>query len=252
MQLQGKTAVITGATTGIGRATAERFLAEGVSTLIITGQNEARLEEARQDLSASGASVTAILWRADIPEDSTSLAEKIKSGPGAIDILFANAGVTWPAPLGQIDPAQTQAQMMVNFTGPLILVQALAPLINSGGSIVLTSSCLDVLGMPGMAVYSASKAALRSIARTLSAELGDKGIRVNSVAPGPIETPIYSKLGMDEAELNEMASGIVAQVPAGRFGTAQEIAAAVLFLASDASSYMRGAEIPVDGGWSSL
>ncbi|MEO0362831.1 MAG: SDR family oxidoreductase, partial [Pseudomonadota bacterium] len=107
-------------------------------------------------------------------------------------------------------------------------------------------------GQPGMAVYSATKAALRSVARTLSAELGARGVRVNSVAPGPIETPIYQKLGMSEADLAEMGQGIVAQVPAGRFGAPAEIAAAVAFLASDGSSYMRGAEMPVDGGWSNL
>lgn len=252
MQLRDKIALVTGATTGIGRATAERFLAEGVAALIITGQDEGRLETARAELAASGAPVTAVLWRADHPEDGTALAERVRVDHGHLDILFANAGVTWPGPLGQIEAESAQAQFMVNVTGPLLLVQSLSPLLAEGASVIFTTSCLDVLGMPGMAVYSASKAALRSLARTLSVELGERGIRVNTVAPGPIETPIYSKLGMNEAQLGEMASGIVAKVPAGRFGHPDEIAGAVLFLASDASSYMRGAEMPVDGGWSSL
>ena len=252
MQLKDKIALVTGATTGIGRASAERFIAEGVKTLIITGQDEARLETARAELSGKGATVLAVRWRAEHGEDSNALVERLTSEVGTIDILFANAGVTWPAPLGQINAQQAQAQMMINFTAPLMLVQAVSSVMNPGGSIVMTTSCLDELGMPGMAVYAASKAALRSATRTLSAELGDKDIRVNAVAPGPIETPIYSKLGMSEEQLGEMASGIVSQVPAGRFGSPDEIAGAVLFLASDASSYMRGAEIAVDGGWTSL
>lgn len=252
MQLSGKNALITGATTGIGRATAETFLKQGVAALIITGQDEVRLEEARASLAAHGTPVTALRWRADRPEDSAALAEAVRFKHGELDVVFANAGVTWPAPLGQIDPKASQDQFMINVTAPLLLIQALVPLVRAGGSVVLNTSCLDVLGMPGMAVYSASKAALRSIARTLSVELSEKGIRVNSVAPGPIETPIYGKLGMSEDQLSEMAAGIVAQVPAGRFGTPDEIASAVLFLASDASSYMRGTEIAVDGGWTSL
>ena len=252
MQVKDKTAVVTGATSGIGRAAAERFIAEGIKTLVITGQDEVRLQAAQAELADDSVRIVAVRWRAEHVEDSVALAEQIEAELGSFDILFVNAGVTWPAPLGQIDAVQAQAQLMVNFTAPLMLVQALSPMMNAGGSIVMNTSCLDELGMPGMAVYSASKAALRSATRTLSVELGEKDIRVNAVAPGPIETPIYSKLGMTEEQLGEMASGIVAQVPAGRFGTADEIAGAVLFLASDASSYMRGAEIAVDGGWTSL
>jgi len=252
MQLYGKIALITGATTGIGRSAAEKFINEGVKALIITGQDEDRLAAAREELSSHNIPVTAIRWRANHPEDSTVLAEAVKAQYGKIDVIFANAGVTWPAPLGAIDAQAAQDQLMVNFTGPLILIQALTPLIDKGGSIVLNTSCLDVLGMPGMAVYAASKAALRSLARTLSVELADQGIRVNTVAPGPVDTPIYGKLGMTEDQINDMAQGILGKVPAGRFGSADEIAGAVAFLASDASSYMQGVEIPVDGGWSNL
>jgi NAD(P)-dependent dehydrogenase (short-subunit alcohol dehydrogenase family) len=128
----------------------------------------------------------------------------------------------------------------------------MTPVMNEGGSIVFNPSGLDVLGIPDMTVYSASRAASRSATRTLSAELGVQGTRVNAVAPEPIETPIYSKIGIPEERLNEMAAGIITQVPAGRFGKPDEIAAGVVFLASDASSYMRGAEIQVDGGWTAL
>jgi NAD(P)-dependent dehydrogenase (short-subunit alcohol dehydrogenase family) len=252
MQLHGKVAVITGATTGIGRATAERFLAEGVKTLVITGQDVDRLEAARKELAQGAARVIAIRWRGEEASDSAALAARLKDEVGEIDVLFANAGVVWPAPLGQIDAAAAQAQLMVNFTGPLLLVQSLVPLMPMGSSVIFNTSCLDELGMAGMAVYSASKAALRSAARTLSAELGEKGIRINTIAPGAIETPIYGKLGLSQEQLGQMAGGIVANIPAKRFGKPGEIAGAVTFLASDASSYMRGAEITVDGGWTSL
>lgn len=251
MQLQDKVALVTGGTTGIGRAAAERFLAEGAGAVVITGQNEARLAQAAREMGEANR-LHAVRWRAEVPEDAAAVAEAVRARHGGLDVLFANAGVTWPAGLGAIDAEAAQRQFMVNVTGPLILVQALAPLIREGGSVVLTTSCLDVLGMPGMGVYAASKAALRSLARTLSAELAERGIRVNAVAPGPVETPIYGKLGLPEDQLAEMAKGIVAQVPAGRFGRPDEIASAVAFLASDGSSYMRGAELAVDGGWSTL
>lgn len=252
MQLEGKTALITGATTGIGRATAQTFLQQGIKALIITGQDQARLDAAREDLAAAGIPILGLRWRADVPEDSVAVAARIKDEFGQLDVVFANAGVTWPAPLGHIDAEAAQAQFMVNVTGPLILLQALSPLMKSGSSVILNTSCLDVLGMPGMAVYSATKAAMRSIARTLSVELGERGIRVNTVAPGPIETPIYDKLGMSDEDLTEMSRAVVAKVPAGRFGQPSEIASAVAFLASDGSSFMRGAEMAVDGGWSNL
>ena len=251
MQLQDKVALVTGGTTGIGRAAAERFLAEGAAAVVITGQDEARLALAAREMGEANR-LHAVRWRAEMPEDAAAVAEAVRVRHGGLDVLFANAGVTWPAGLGAIDAEAAQRQFMVNVTGPLILVQALAPLIREGGSVVLTTSCLDVLGMPGMGVYAASKAALRSLARTLSAELAERGIRVNAIAPGPVETPIYGKLGLPEEQLAEMAKGIVAQVPAGRFGRPDEIASAVAFLASDGSSYMRGAELAVDGGWSTL
>lgn len=252
MDLQGKIALITGGTTGIGRATAEAFLDRGVDALVITGQDDARLAAARDELAGHDIPVIALRWRADHPEDGEAVAARIRDEFGRLDVVFLNAGVTWPAPLGQIESEAAQAQFMVNVTGPLLLIQSLSPILSTGASIIMNTSCLDVLGQPGMAVYSATKAALRSVARTLSVELGERGIRVNSVAPGPTETPIYGKLGLSDEDLTKMSNGVVAKVPAGRFGKPAEIAAAVTFLASDGSSYMRGAEMPVDGGWSTL
>ncbi|WP_114391315.1 SDR family oxidoreductase [Notoacmeibacter marinus] len=253
MQLEGKIALVTGATTGIGNATARQFLNEGVAGLVITGQNEKRLAATKQELAGLGkGTVSAVRYRAEEIADSQAVADVLKREHGLLDVVFANAGVTWPAPFGQIDADEAQRQFLVNTTAPLILAQALTPLMGSGGSVIFNTSCLEVLGMSGMAVYSASKAALRSIVRTLAYELKAEGIRVNAVAPGPTETPIYSKLGMTDEQLGEMADGMKQIVPAGRFGTPDEIAGAVTFLASDASRYMLGEQIYVDGGWANL
>lgn len=253
MQLHGKIALVTGATTGIGRASAEQFLSEGAEAVIVTGQDEERLRSAVDELSALGlGKVSGVLYRAEEAANAQAVAAKVRDLHGRLDIVFANAGVTWPAPFGQIDPVQAQRQFMVNTTAPLILAQALVPLMKRGGSIVFNTSCLDVLGMTGMAVYSASKAALRSLTRTLAYELKEQGIRVNAVAPGPTSTPIYSKLGMSDEQLGEMAEGMKQIVPVGRFGEPDEIAGAVTFLASDASRYMLGERIYVDGGWANL
>lgn len=253
MQLQGKIALVTGATTGIGRASAGQFLREGAEAVIVTGQDEGRLRSAVDELSALElGKVSGVLYRAEEAGGAQAVAAKVRDLHGRLDIVFANAGVTWPAPFGQIDPAEAQRQFMVNTTAPLVLAQALVPLMNRGGSIVFNTSCLDVLGMTGMAVYSASKAALRSLTRTLAYELREQGIRVNAVAPGPTSTPIYSKLGMSDEQLDEMSEGMRQIVPAGRFGKPDEIAGAVTFLASDASRYMLGEQIYVDGGWANL
>lgn len=247
-RLNGIRAVITGGTTGIGYAAAERLIEEG-ARVILTGQNQGRVDEAIMRL---GNGAKGLVARAESPADAAALADFVKVEFGGLDVLFANAGVTWPAPFDAVDLESLQGQMAINFAGPLFAVQKLAPLMGEGASVIFNTSNLNELGMPGMAVYSASKAALRSLARTLQAELGPRGIRVNTVAPGPTETPIYGKLGMPEEQLNGMAQQIVAKIPAGRFGKPEEIAGAVAFLASSDSSFMRGTEVTVDGGWSSL
>jgi len=247
-RLEGIRAVVTGGTTGIGYAAAQRLIEEG-ARVILTGQDQGRVEDAITHL---GSGAKGFVARSERPEDAVALAEFVETEFGGLDVLFANAGVVWPAPFDAVDLDALQVQMAVNFAGPLFAVQKLAPMMGDGASVIFNTSNLNELGMPGMAVYSASKAALRSLARTLQAELGPRGIRVNTVAPGPVETPIYGKLGMPEEQLNGMAQQIVAKVPAGRFGKPEEIAGAVAFLASADSSFMRGAEVTVDGGWSSL
>jgi len=247
-RLDGIRAVITGGTTGIGYAAAQRLIEEG-ARVILTGQDQGRVDAA---IARLGNGAKGFVARAESPEDAAALADFVKAEFGGLDVLFANAGVTWPAPFEAVDLESLQGQMAINFAGPLFAVQKLSPLMGEGSSVIFNTSNLNELGMPGMAVYSASKAALRSLARTLQAELGPRGIRVNTVAPGPVETPIYGKLGMPEEQLNAMAQQIVAKVPAGRFGKPEEIAGAVAFLASPDSRFMWGTEVTVDGGWSSL
>jgi len=243
-----KTVVITGGTSGNGYAAAQAFLEEGAA-VVITGQNQDRVDNAAKALGPHAEGVVA-----DHTELAAldRLAREIESHHGRIDALFANAGVTWPATLDGITEEHVRDQFRVNFDGPLFTAQKLVPLMQSGSAIVFTTSCLNQLGLPSMAAYSASKAALRSLTRTLAAELKDQGIRVNAVSPGPIQTPLYSKFGMSDEELDEFAQGVAAQVPMGRFGQAEEIAGAVTFLASGQASYITGEEIAVDGGWSNL
>ena len=251
MHLQDKVGLITGGTSGIGFETAKRAFQEGAKGIVITGQNPERLAGAEKALSEFG-DVTAVRWSAEDPEDTGNLARVLKEQFGSIDFAFANAGVCWPTPLGELGADAIQQQLMVNFTAPMLLVQALVPVMDKGGAVVLTTSCLHQLGIPGYAAYSASKAALRSLARTLSAELMDRNIRVNTIAPGPFETPIHGKFGMPDAELREAKKHVASFVPLGRFGQPEEIVDAAVFLLSDGSRYMLGEEISVDGGWSNL
>ncbi|MEM8800513.1 MAG: SDR family oxidoreductase [Pseudomonadota bacterium] len=247
-RLMNKKAVVTGGTTGIGFASAKAMIAEG-ARVIITGQDAARVKGAANTL---GEHAHGFVAPAQDPIAAEKLADEVATKFGKIDILFANAGVSWPGALADVTKENAEAQMAINFIGPLLTLQKMVPHLNNPASVIFTTSCLDQLGSAGMGVYSASKAALRSIARTYSAELKDQGVRINTIAPGPIETPIYGKLGMSEAEIGEMASEILKNVPLGRFGSADEIAEAVVFLASDGSRYMLGEEITLDGGWSNL
>lgn len=247
-RLDGKTALITGGTTGIGFASAKLFLQEGAK-VAIAGQDEARLKEAVTKL---GGGVAAI--RADMRSlsDLDNLALQAKQTLGAIDVLFVNAGIAKAASLAAVTEAHYEEEMGINFKGAFFTIQKLEPLMRDGGSIVLNTTTLDQTGMAGMSIYSASKAALRSLARTLSMELIDRKIRVNAVAPGPIDTPIWGKTGVPPEAMPQMSQQVLQRTPAGRFGQPEEIASAVLFLASDDSSFMLGEEILVDGGWATL
>lgn len=249
--LENKVGLITGGSSGIGFEVAKQALIEGAKSVIITGQNEERLEVAVEVLSEYG-SVLGVRWSAQETKDTVDLGKFVQEKYGSIDFVFANAGVSWTTPIGEIDAEAVQLQMMVNFTGPLMLVQTLVPHLNKGASVILTTSCLNQLGIPGYSAYSASKAALRSLARTLSAELMEKDIRVNTIAPGPFVTPILEKLGLEGKDLENMKEQVASMVPIGRMGQPHEISQAVVFLASDGSHYMRGTEINVDGGWATL
>ena len=243
-RLTGKTALITGGTTGIGLATAKLFLQEG-ARVAITGQDEARVKDAG---AALGPGVIAIRANVASASDMAAVAARLKTEFGGLDIVFANAGIFKPMPLADLDDANIDEQINVNLKGVIYTVQKMLPLLRKPASIILTSSTLAEMGWSGMSVYSATKAAVRSLARSLAAELTGQGVRVNSVSPGPIETPILGKLGMPAEVLQQMAVQILGKVPAGRFGQADEVAKAVLFLASDDSSYVLGDNLLVDGG----
>ncbi len=237
-RFQGKTVLVTGGTTGIGYAAAKLFVEEGAS-VIVTGTNAARLETVKAELG-----VKAIVSDAGKSEDIAKLAKEV----GALDAVFLNAGIAKLGPMSDLSEADLDETFRINFKGPWLTIKALAPVMKKGGAIVLNTSVNNKIGMPGTTVYGASKAALRSLARTAAAELAASGIRVNAVSPGPIETPLYAKLGFSPDALTAMAKGLSEQIALRRFGKPEEIAKAVLFLASDDSSYMTGEEIMVDGG----
>lgn len=247
-RLDGKTALITGGTTGIGLETAKLFQTEG-ARIAFTGQNQERLNEAAQKL---GSEAYAIRANTQSVADIEAMALQVKEQLGGLDVLFVNAGITKSASLAEVDEAHIDEQMGINFKGAFFTIQKVVPFIRDQGSIVLTTSCLNQMGMPGMSIYAASKAALRSLAQTLSAELAERGIRVNAVSPGPIETPLYGKLALPQEALQQMAGQLVEKVPMRRFGQPEEIARAALFLASEDSSFMLGEELVVDGGWAEL
>jgi len=246
MKLKNKVALITGGTSGIGLEAAKLFRNEG-ARLIVSGINPARLQEASRHLGPDVLAVRADLRvRADIDELIYTIQKKF----GHLDVLFANAGIGLAAPLEAVTEEQIDEQFSVNFKGIFLTIQKAAPLLGKRGSIVVTTSFLNAVGTPGLSVLSATKAAVRSLVRSLGAELAPRGIRVNAVSPGPINTPFHGKLGLSENELGKAAARIEAQVPLHRFGKADEIAKAALFLASEDSSFMTGAELVVDGGLS--
>ncbi|OWV97258.1 SDR family oxidoreductase [Rhizobium sp. R693] len=246
--LHGKTALITGGSSGIGLAAAKALRANG-ARVAITGRTQEKL-----DLAAAEIGGDTLAIRADVSslDDLGRVKSVLQNAFGSLDILFANAGAALGTPLATADEATYHRIMDVNVKGVFFTVQAVLPLMREGGSIVLNTSWLNQVGTPGRAILSASKAAVRSFARTMSAALIDRKIRVNAVSPGSIETPIHRGKGQSEEEFRAYAERVGAQVPLGRMGKPEEIAAAVLFLASDASSYMLGAEIVVDGGRSEL
>jgi NAD(P)-dependent dehydrogenase (short-subunit alcohol dehydrogenase family) len=243
-RLSGKRTLITGGTTGIGLETARQFVAEG-ARVAITGTNPDTLEQARRAL---GSGVLVLPSDASDVAAQRDLAATLKREFGQLDAVFVNAGIAQLAPIGQWSEADFDRTFALNLKGPYFLLQALLPILAKPASIVLNTSINAHIGMPTSSVYAASKAALLSLARTLSGELIGQGIRVNAVSPGPVQTPLYGKLGLGAEDLQKAAAGILAQVPAGRFGEPSEIAKAVVFLASDEAAFTVGSELIIDGG----
>lgn len=243
-----KTILVTGGNSGIGLATAQAFAAEG-ARVIITGRDEAALEQARASI---GAQAIAIRNDASSVAGAKELASALSAKGIRLDGIFLNAGIAKLAPFESVDEALWDQTFNVNVKGPYFQIQALVPLLNKGASIVINGSINAHIGMPTSSVYAASKAAVISLAKTLSAELLPLGARVNVVSPGPVETPLYGKLGMDQATLEATAAQIQSQVPLGRFGTSAEIASTVLHLTAPESAFIVGTEIITDGGMSQL
>jgi NAD(P)-dependent dehydrogenase (short-subunit alcohol dehydrogenase family) len=243
-----KTVLVTGGNSGIGLATAVQFAREG-ARVIITGRDQATLDSARELIG--GATIALQNDQGDILA-GRQLAHLLTERGITLDAIFLNAGVARFAPLEQIDEALWDQTFNINVKGAYFAIQALAPLLNAGAAIILNGSINAHIGMPSSSVYAASKAALISFAKTLSAELVGRGVRVNVVSPGPVTTPLYGKLGLETAQVGAMAAAIEAQIPIKRFGTPDEVAAAVLFLASAEAAFIVGTELIVDGGMSQL
>jgi len=247
-KLDGKVAVITGGSTGIGLATAKKFVAEG-AYVFITGRRQAELDAAVKRI---GKNVTAVQGDVAKLEDIDKLYETVAREKGKIDIVVANAGIGKLVPTADATPDHFDSIFDVNVRGVFFTVQKALRLLTDGGSIVLVASNAQYKGIPGFAVYSATKAALRSFARTWAAEFKDRGIRVNTLSPGPIDTPIFETVGVPLDQVEAIKQSFSSQVPLGRIGQPEEMANAALFLASSDSSFTTGSDLVADGGMSQI
>jgi NAD(P)-dependent dehydrogenase (short-subunit alcohol dehydrogenase family) len=247
-RLKGKTALVTGGTTGIGLATAKLFITEG-ARVIVTGRAPATIKSAQAELGDN-----AIVIKSDATSlpDMDALAEKVKETFGRLDALFVNAGYGEFVPFEAVTEKLYDEMLNLNAKGPYFIVQKLAPLMPDGSSVVFTTSLANRKGMPALSAYGAAKAALRALTRSLAAAFAPRGIRVNAVSPGPIEsTAILQKIGMPKEAADQVYIQMAESVPMKRLGQPEEVAKAVAFLAIDAT-YTTGAELMVDGGWSQL
>jgi NAD(P)-dependent dehydrogenase (short-subunit alcohol dehydrogenase family) len=247
-KLEGKVAVITGGNSGIGLATAQQFVSEG-AYIFITGRRQSELDAAVKQI---GENVSSVQGDVSNLEDLDRLYAKVKEQKGIIDILFANAGVGELALLGTITEAQFDKIFGVNVKGLLFTVQKALPMFRDGGSIILNASIGGSKGIEATSVYSATKAAIRSFARTWAAELKHRRIRVNAISPGPIDTPAFNGLARTREEVDQIKTNLASKVPLGRMGMPDEVAKAVLFLASSDSSFITGIELFVDGGMAQI
>ncbi|ODU45509.1 SDR family oxidoreductase [uncultured Aquimonas sp.] len=243
-RLSGKRTLITGGTTGIGLASAQRFIEEG-ARVAVTGRNPETLAEARNLLGDK-----ALVIESDAGDVSAqqSLVAKVVKAFGGIDVAFLNAGTGTFQPIEAIEEAEFDRQFNINLKGPMFLLKALSPHLGKGASVALNASIVAGLGFPGAAIYGATKAAVVNLARIAAAEWAPRGIRVNSISPGPITTPIYGKLGMPPDAVAEFGEQMRQTLPLQRFGDAREVAEAAVFLASDEAGFITGHDLIVDGG----
>jgi NAD(P)-dependent dehydrogenase (short-subunit alcohol dehydrogenase family) len=247
-RLEGKVAVVTGGNSGIGLATAKRFLEEG-ARVAISGRNQKTLEEAAKSL---GKDVLAVQSDAANLGEIEKFLGAVNRKFGKIDVLFVNAGVAKFAPFTETAEPLFDEQFDINIKGAYFTIQKAVPYLNDGASVILNTSVAGSTGTPGTSAYAATKAALRSLARTTAAELADRKIRVNAVAPGPIVTPIFGRTGLPQQVIDDWAKELVDDVPLKRFGQPEKVAGVVAFLASSDASYVTGVEINVDGGLGQL
>ncbi len=242
--LEGKVAVITGGNSGIGLATAKRFVDEG-AYVFITARRQTELDKAA---SLIGKNVTVIQGDVTKPEDLDRLVATVRAEKAVVDIVLSNAGLTEQGSIDTLTPEHFDKVFNLNARAPVFLVQKLLPLMNGGGSIILVGSAMHVMGIPGHTAYAATKAALRSYARTWAAEFKSRGIRVNTLSPGVTDTPMLDSQSAGVGKRESVVDMYLNMIPIGRLAQAEEIANAAVFLASDQSSYMTGADLMADGG----
>jgi len=247
-KLDGKIALVTGATSGIGLESARLFAAEGAK-LIIHGRDAERLAQAATEL---GPDTLAVRGSVENMADIDALIDAVREHHGRIDVLFANAGIFRPVMIPDIDEATFDTMFGTNVKGAFFTVQKALPLLGKGASVIFNTSAMIHIGLPSTTMYVATKAALRSMVRVMASEFGPLGIRVNTVSPGSILTPLHGHSSLPPEARDQTVAAILGRTPAGRFGNADEVAKAVLFLASDDSAFVTGEELVVSGGWSAV
>jgi len=247
-KLDGKIALVTGATSGIGLETARLFAAEGAQ-LIVHGRDAERLAQIATEL---GPEALAVRGSVEVAADLDALIDAVREHFGRIDVLFANAGIFRPVMIPDIDEATFDQMFDTNVKGAFFTVQKALPLLGEGSSVIFNTSAMIHIGLPSTTMYVATKAALRAMVRVMASELGHRGIRVNTVSPGSILTPLHGHSSLPPEARDQAVAAILSRTPAARFGNADEIAKAVLFLASDDASFIQGEELVVSGGWSAV